>query len=131
MGLNWDATACSDTEDLVAKEMWPVTESLIVSSMIIQLGEVTTKNIPEWRFRFAAWAQASLPLLKFEGDYSDMGDRGVPYVETMERYVGLRLNVSPATRKQFMNHLRNCIERDAESLLDNIDKDALLLKGGE
>jgi hypothetical protein len=105
MSLNYNLTkiknhdtVCFRIDSDGEERMRPVTNLLIWSTMSVDLGEITAKNVDEWLFRLKA-----IGLI-----YQEESQLKVTR-EQLVAHIGLTTNVFPnKTRAQF---LKNCAER--------------------
>jgi hypothetical protein len=93
----------------------PVTNSLIWSSMTLQLGSITEGNVKEWAFR--------LRMLQLVGgdlpEFSD-GDYKVWITEQdIRNHIGMRTNVTTKTREQW---LKQQFGKGTEHMLKKLDQ---------
>lgn len=97
MSLNWNVTKCKNSEELVNEKEWPITNALIWLTMIVGIGHITEKKVPEFlaRVRF---------IEKLQGTYFLSKDgKNLPIEkEWVLKRVGLKTNVSDITRNQFV-----------------------------
>lgn len=107
MALTYDLTACADSDFLMTDKEWPVTQSLIFSTMSVGIGKWTDKNIAEVyaRIRFL---EKHYGAFMFERD--EKGNRKDYFFtkEDITRRIGLETNVFPAeNRRSFISrHVR-------------------------
>lgn len=105
MSLNYNLTkiknhdtVCFSVDSKGEERMRSITNLLIWSTMSVDLGEITAKNIDEWLFRLKA-----IGLI-----YQEESQLNVTR-EQLVAHIGLSTNVFPnKTRAQF---LKNCAER--------------------
>jgi hypothetical protein len=95
MSLDWSSDRCDppqpkDTVERHAREL------LVWSSVAIDLGEITKKNVDEWVWRL--WYQRKTT------EAIDIPDEMTPAEvrKVVERWVGLGTNVTTLTRKQWL-----------------------------
>lgn len=89
---------------------WAVTNGLIWLTMVVQLGEITEKNVVEFATRVAIYQ-------KLNGAYLIDGD-GKPREITAEEvraHVGLYTNVTSHTRTAFLKCMTASLASDCES----------------
>jgi hypothetical protein len=102
-------------QGLVAGEtyMRGLTKTIGFVAMVIALGEITEKNLPEWVARLAIYQQAFGPCLR--------GPDGKSYCITeadLRAHVGLRLNIAPESRAAFMKNIARCLEEEGRRLME-------------
>src|SRR5574338_219821 len=98
MSLNFDLRKIPDavkTDPRDSTKLNPITEALIWSSMSIDLGEITAKNVDEWMLRLALSDKLFGTML-----HKDREPRPFTRAE-VEAHIGLRTNVSTKNRAYF------------------------------
>jgi hypothetical protein len=105
--LNWDCKNCA--EPVPANETESTErEYLILSSLTLDLGEITEANVDEWYFR-----------LKFR----EMIGRAIPTtsqsmrMNVIKRWIGLRTNVTTISRKKWINKVIDHITHDVNDMI--------------
>ena len=97
MALNWDMKKVHDIEELHSSDYeWAVTESIIFSTMAIDLGSISDSNLDEWQFRIAVYQNLHGAIMRIDGK---------PFYVTMahiERRVGLKVNVVDIPRSKWI-----------------------------
>jgi hypothetical protein len=111
MALNWnlskiannDAVCFSYTDgDNGPRRLRQITENLIWATIAVDLGEITAKNVDEWRFRLNCIA-----LVYADASWAEITR------EDIAKHIGLSTNVSSRTRKQFVAKMAKALEREA------------------
>lgn len=102
MSLDWDVSECTfdrDSDSHIA-----TADRLIWTTLAVDLGSITEKNLSEWVFRCAV-----IKILN-----NRINDSFGPVTEDFLRpYIGLCTNVSTTTRAKFMNKCKDTLQRDA------------------
>jgi hypothetical protein len=109
MSLNWNLTkianhktTCFKTDSSGDEVMRGITHTLILTTMAVDLGEITAKNVDEWLVRLQCIARV----------YSDEGWSSITRQQLTD-HIGLSTNVFPnKTRKQFMTKMAKALERE-------------------
>jgi len=99
MSLNYQLTKIENYEELcwVKKgeehyELNPVTHALIFATMVVDIGEITTKNYEEFYARMTLFGK--------------LNDITYPTIEDVRAHIGLHTNVFPsATRNQWLKRM--------------------------
>lgn len=116
MSLNWNAQNCEGGKAVLSEKEWPITDSLIWTTMAVGLGSLTAKNEKEWKVRIAMWAETE----RGKSSFDDL--LALPPLAWKARH-GLRCNVSDTTRAAFRRRLAMHIEREAEARVRNMKED--------
>ena len=87
MSLNWNIEACNLTDD-EKKENWSVIENIIWSTMVVDIGEITSANIEKFEFRLRIFKRIT-------------GSELYDVFKFLPRLIGLKTNVITGTDKQF------------------------------
>jgi len=102
MALHWDMTKVKDCKKLHESDMeWAITESVIWSTMVVDLGSITEDNLDEWEWRLAVWQNLNGAFMRSGGDEYYIVRKHI------ERRVGLSVNVANITRSSFIKKLFN------------------------
>jgi hypothetical protein len=118
MALHWDLSKIKDYKDIcwiedgANKRLNYITESIIWTTIIVDLGEITEKNLDEWRWRLAFLSQFDQGLLIIE----DSKPRN-PTKEELTAHIGLSTNVSTRTRREFIKRWVDVLSRNADRAL--------------
>jgi hypothetical protein len=98
--------------------MHPTLHTLIISSMVVGLGEITEKNLPEWRFRLATYERLC-------GSLRTVAGADAPFTkQDVADYVGLKVNVTDTTRAAFMKNMTRILSENVVRSLLKEDGDA-------
>lgn len=116
MSLDWNISRIKDRETVCFqgkgkdRRLKPETKILIFATLSVGLGDITEKNLEEWRYRFAV-------LDRINSHVGNMKGKGFnPTAEQLRAHVGLSTNVFPAVpRKKWLNNVRDMIDRDARA----------------
>ena len=110
MSLNWDVRKVRDGVVWDAEgKMKPRANVIIWSTIAIQLGEITEKNVDEFYRRLNLWQYGVSPLLTYGGE---------PYYLTLEDVrdmIGLKVNAISITAKAWDRHFKDVLFRDVQS----------------
>jgi hypothetical protein len=107
MPLTWDLTRCADDQKLISEHEWGVTNTLILMTMSIGMGEITEANAAEVYARLRFLDKLYGPPMY--GKDSETGEvKHVSFTPEMVRdRIGMRCNVSFETQLSFMKrHLK-------------------------
>lgn len=111
MALHYDITRCPGPKTFEydgKTRMHPTLETLILCSPVMQLGEITEANLDEWRFRLACYE-------RLFGALRTVGGTPAPFEpQDVADYVGLKVNVTPSTRAQFLRHMTKVLAAEIE-----------------
>jgi len=105
MSLNWDANKCANPLPANDSEAGG-RECLIWGSIVLDMGDITEKNVDEWLFRFKF-------LEKINRSFTNQPMT----VDVIRRWIGLRMNVITLSRKKWMKKIMDGVERDVQSEL--------------
>jgi hypothetical protein len=106
MPLTWDVSACADVDKVTDTE-WGITNTLILMTMSIGMGQITEKNAAEvyTRLRFLDKLYGP-PMRSHNTETDEWGEQSFTPQMVRDR-IGLRCNVSLETRAAFMRrHLK-------------------------
>lgn len=120
MSLNWNLSKIKDHETVcwVGEEMNPVTHSLLFSTMIVDMGEITEKNVDEFYFRTKVSSKVGGPPMRRVNEEAEGGFEGVDYsYEDIRKHIGLHTNVCTTSRAAFLKKIGKCLERDVEATI--------------
>jgi hypothetical protein len=99
MSLSWDLTECDDYKALKTDKEWPVTDAIIWYAMFTDIGwKVTSSNVTDFYARIHVFEKLHGTLLSTSDE---------PYFITpvdVRKRIGLKVNVSPKTKLQFLKH---------------------------
>lgn len=115
MPLTWDLTRCADDDKLISEDEWGVTNTLILMTMSIGIGEITEANASEVYARLRFLDRLYGPPMR--GTNKETGEtKDVSFTPEMVRdRIGMRCNVSPETQLAFMKrHLKWFMREGAE-----------------
>ena len=118
MSLNWNLGRIKDHSTVcwVGEEMNPVTHSLLFSTMIVDMGEITEENADEFYFRTEMASKVGGPPMRRVKEDSESGFEGVDYsYEDIRKHIGLTTNVFTVSRAAFLKKMAKCLERDIEA----------------
>lgn len=113
MALHWDISSCKDVDAIKTDEEWPITDALIWSTMFLQIGTITDKNIDEFCERMSIWQKCFGALM----GNSKGEDRWITRKD-IEKRIGLRTNVTTESKSKFNNAVIRALRRDAWATLD-------------
>lgn len=109
MALNWNLskiankdTVCFSDHGDGESRLSGLTHNLIWATIAVDLGEITAKNVDEWRFRLNCIA-----LVYGDPSWAEITR------EDIAAHIGLSTNVSSRTRKQFVAKMATALEREA------------------
>lgn len=105
MSLNWDCTKVRDKQEVLDGTEWMKTNAIIFSTMAIDMGQITEKNVDEFYSRYKALEFVIGGTLA-EGVTVTRAD--------IARRVGLSTNVFTKTRAQYVKRVGEMILRDIE-----------------
>ena len=114
MSLNFDLRKIPEsvrTDPRDPTKMNPVTEAIIWSSLSIDMGSITEKNIDEWMIRLALSDKLFGTML-----HKNREPRPITR-EEIAAHVGLTTNVSTRTRSNFVKRVTESFFKDAEYYL--------------
>lgn len=111
MSLNWDITRVDEkvayqTDENGDKIFGPYTNTIISMTFILDMGEITEKNLDEWYFRLELFQDMSGPLLQ-----GPKGNKRLT-IDVVKDFVGLSTNVRTTTKTQFKNKCFRIWEQD-------------------
>ena len=116
MSLNWNLSKIANTETTCWRKdssgdevMRGITHTLIFSTMAVDLGEISAKNVEEWLVRLQCIGRV----------YSDEGWSSITRQDLTD-HIGLSTNVSNKTRKQFLSKMSKALERECASAAKRI-----------
>lgn len=106
MALNWNIDQIKDFKTVCYRDgqMRSLTDQLIWATMLVDLNEITDKNIDDWLARMHICSRV----------YGTAGAEDVyEHItrEQLESHIGLRTNASKKTFKQFMKKVTLRLER--------------------
>jgi hypothetical protein len=100
MALNWDMTKVDDVEELHSSDYeWAITESVVLSTMMFDLGSISENNLDEWYFRIAIYQNLHGALMRVDGK---------PFyitAENIDRRIGLKVNVTDMARTKWLKKI--------------------------
>ncbi len=100
MALHWNMTKVHDCEKLHESDMeWAITESVIWSTIVVDLGSITEDNLDEWEWRLAVWQNLHGAFMRSGGEEYYIVRKHI------ERRVGLSVNVVDIKRSNFIKKL--------------------------
>jgi len=128
MALHWDVTAIVNQEDLCweyrengeegpGNYLHPVTNALIWSTIGVEMGTITEANYEEFYQRLRCTDRLHGPMLRREGK-----PRPITLAE-VKAHIGLKCNVSKASKTAFRNKLGRIMLEDASRDLYNAKKE--------
>lgn len=120
MSLDWKNTK-NQTPEWAALVESGVATTIILSTMIVDLGEVTEKNLNEWRVRLGMHAAVWGGLIN-EFDENEQVVRRMPTVEELRAAIGLCTNVITTSRAAYRKKMMERIEREAVMLVVQEDE---------
>lgn len=113
MSLNFDLTKVTDLEAIKSEKEWPITETIILSTMFIGIGHIATDaDAITYAERMRAWENAHGPFF-YAFDGSERTARPITLADVRKR-IGLRCNVSRVTDAQFAKRLAESLIMDAK-----------------
>lgn len=101
MALTWDIIDCKFSDE-ERKENWNVIESTIWTMMVIDLNGITEKNLETAQFRIRCYMKVS------GQNYNDV-------LAFLPRMVGLKVNVSNKTEKEYDKKLLSVLHYDVRA----------------
>lgn len=121
MSLNWNITKCkiNNTKDITDDE-WNVLQSVIFTSMYVDMGSITEANWEDFYARTYAWERvAGSALCRWEDDtkipvYLTPGD--------IHKWIGLSTNVMTTTEAKFKGKIAGIMKDNAKSDLRSFKK---------
>lgn len=128
MPLTWDVTNIKDHERVTtdpndATKWNPVTFTLVQVAMIVDLGTVDADNIDEWMYRLAylhvTGRGSHLIETKKKGRKTTVTERTFTRAE-LEAHIGLRMNVSTMSRKQWLGKQQRILSRLTDSAVTDL-----------
>ena len=117
MSLNWNLSKIANKDTVCftqhedGQHLTGLTNSLIWATMTVDLGNITAKNVDEWKFRLNCIA------LVYDEKWQAEITR-----EDIAKHIGLYTNVSSTTRKQFMAKMARALESEVS---DSIRREAV------
>jgi hypothetical protein len=106
MSLRWELGECANWKELKSDKMWPMTESIIWRTVVVDYGQLKTDaDCMEFYKRHV---QISLAYKE---------DDTWLTLDTVRRYRGLHTNVSTTTRAKWRKRLIKVLERYSECAL--------------
>lgn len=121
MSLDWNITKCkiNNTKDITDDE-WNVLQSVIFTSMYVDMGSITESNWEDFYARTYAWERtAGSALCRFEGD------KKIPVYLTPEdihKWIGLSTNVITTTEAKFKSKIADIMKDNAKGELRSFKK---------
>lgn len=110
MSLSFDLRAIARHEELLEDgRPRPLTEALVLATMIVDLGDLAEDNVSEWLYRLRVVSAHEGQLVVW-----NLGDRGQrePLTDAdLRRHVGLKTNVKSLTTRQWLSKLAKDRER--------------------
>lgn len=113
MALRWDISNCKDVEAIKTDEEWPVTNALIWSTLVLQIGTITDKNIDEFCERMSICQKCFGALM-----VNPKGEDRWITRKDIEKRIGLRTNVTTESKSKFNNEVIRALRRDALAVLE-------------
>ena len=110
MALHWDVTKVDNFEEVLNKDNWPITNTVIWASMAVDMQGITDKN---WREFYARIRLCE----KLHGTYLK-GEDMEPYPITpahIKRLIGLKVNVAHKPRAAWLKSYMGSILEDGIS----------------
>jgi hypothetical protein len=112
MSLNWNISKIADHKSVCLREnengdgscLKELTNNLIWMTIAVDLGEITAKNVDEWKFRLNCIA------LVYDEKWQTEITR-----EDIAQHIGLSTNVSSTTRKQFIAKMARALESEVSN----------------
>lgn len=95
MSLDYDCTAFCEKRKMKTKKDKAVTTCLIWGAMLVDIGDITEKNIKEWMFRLEMLAQMDVHI------GTTNGKGWIPTQQDLEKRIGFKTNVYTTTRSKF------------------------------
>jgi hypothetical protein len=118
MSLNWNLskiankdTVCFRADSNGERELTGLTHALIWGTIAVDLGEITAKNVDEWKFRLNC-----IGLVYDDKTWAEITR------EDIAKHIGLSTNVTSRTRKQFIAKMAKALEREVS---DSIRREAV------
>ena len=105
MSLNWDCTKVRDKQEVLEGTEWLKANAIIFSTMAIDMGQITEKNVDEFYARYKG-LEFAIKNTVAEGVTVTRAD--------IARRVGLSTNVATRTRAQYLKRLGEMIMRDID-----------------
>jgi hypothetical protein len=105
MSLNSDFSKCKNPDSVWDEkdQMRPIPNAIVYLTMLIDMGEITEKNAPEFYDRVAMYEKILGPLLHMATD-DGMVDLPIT-ADNIRGLIGLSTNVSTKSRKHFLSRL--------------------------
>ena len=121
MSLRWDVGKIADWKTVTTspstrgkeEQKWhPITEAIVMSSMVCGYGQITEANYKKVAKRLAQYQMLNALI----------GSQDMPEIyiteEDVKRHIGLTVNVTPTTETAWHKHLIDMITRDAGVILN-------------
>lgn len=105
MALHWDTRKCEPPTPICDGDAQNL-DTLIWSTIAVDLGAITKANVKEWQFRLRFLEQCGMALTV----------KPMP-MHIVHRWIGLSVNVCDKTRKQWLKKVMGNLERRVE---DNV-----------
>lgn len=115
MSLDWNISKIENLDEVCfipapegeeGQRLNPVTEALIWSTLAIDIGRLTEKNVDEFAYRLFFYERLMDPFL-----FNQNTPRYITY-EEVKNHVGLVTNVMDLSRAKWMKHMTSAIERE-------------------
>jgi len=88
----------------------PITNAIIWTTLVVDIGKITKQNIDEWIWRLAYQSQLDKGKLVYENNkYRD------PSRKELEDHINLSTNVTTLTRRQFVGKMQSILKRNADA----------------
>lgn len=106
MSLDWDTETCVPPTPQTDEERGN-RHALIWACLGLDLGGIKPGSIDEWMFRIYYSQRVGVPMLDVPEDWTPADMR-----RCLERWVGLRTNVTTTTRKKWLARMAGIVERE-------------------
>jgi len=115
MALHWNLTDIKNLKDVCwvnegdERSLNPITEAIIWSTIVVQIGKITEKNVDEWVWRLYYTSKLGRGKLIPDTDrYRN------PTRDELMLHIGLSTNVSTISRREFCSRIASSLKQDAD-----------------
>jgi hypothetical protein len=124
VSLNWDITKCSEAAR--SEEGWPATQSVIWSTMAVEIGTITEDNAKEFVARLELLNRVGMGVISKVTDDGFEPLTGFELAQVVRERIGLTTNVFPNAKRaswtgRVMKQLMRDIDAQAAADLARVD----------
>jgi hypothetical protein len=123
MSLDWSVEDCFDYPSLLTGREYALTESLVFSTLVTGMNQITYTNAKEFYTRVKI-LEGAIGYIGTWADNDSMERFSIKPEDIFAR-IGMTTNADPATKTKFLNHIyTNVAPRDYDRLIERKRREA-------